>query len=197
MSLIEMSEELYVPNRDGWRAWLKENHDVKKEVWLIYYKKHAGKPSISYDDSVEEALCFGWVDSIIRRLDDEKFARKFTPRRGKSRWSEANRKRVEKMIREGKMTETGLIRIKEARARGEWLNSNASARNRNELVIPSCLRDALATNKRALDNFNKLAVSYRRNFVLWIDSAKMEKTRKKRVAEAMKLLEQNQKLGMK
>jgi uncharacterized protein YdeI (YjbR/CyaY-like superfamily) len=183
--------------RDDWRAWLKENHDVKKEVWLVYYKKHTGKPSISYDGSVEEALCFGWVDSIVRRLDDEKFARKFTPRRGESRWSEANRKRVGKMIREGKMTETGLIRIKEARASGEWLNSNVSARHRNGLVIPSYLQDALATNKRALDNFNNLAESYRRNFVLWIDSAKMEKTRKKRVAEAMKLLEQNQKLGMK
>ncbi|MGD0977924.1 MAG: YdeI/OmpD-associated family protein [Candidatus Bathyarchaeia archaeon] len=192
-----MTEELYVPNRDDWRAWLKENHDVKKEVWLVYYKKHTGKPSISYDDSVEEALCFGWVDSIVRRLDDEKFARKFTPRSGKSRWSEANRKRVEKMIKEGRMTETGLIRIKEARASGEWLKSNADARYRNGLVIPSYLQDALATNKRALDNFNNLADSYRRNFVLWIDSAKMEKTRKKRVAEAMKLLEQNQKSGMK
>lgn len=106
-----MTEELYVSNRNDWRAWLKENHDAKKEVWLIYYKKHTGKPSISYDDSVEEALCFGWVDSMIRKLDAEKFARKFTPRRDKSTWSEANRKRVEKMIREGKMTEVGLIRI--------------------------------------------------------------------------------------
>lgn len=88
-----MTEELYVPNRDDWRAWLKENHDVKKEVWLIYYKKHTGKPCISYEDSVEEALSFGGVDSIVRRLNDEKFARKFTPRRGESRWSEANRKK--------------------------------------------------------------------------------------------------------
>ena len=195
--MIEMAEELYVPNRYDWRAWLVKNHDVKKEVWLTYYKKHTGKRGISYDDSVEEALCFGWVDSIVKRLDEEEFARKFTPRRGKSRWSETNRKRVEKMIREGRMTETGLIRIKEARASGEWLKSNASARHRNGLVIPSYLQDALTTNKRALDSFNNLAESYRRNFVLWIDSAKMEKTRKKRVAEAMKLLEQNQKLGLK
>jgi uncharacterized protein YdeI (YjbR/CyaY-like superfamily) len=96
-----MSEELYVSNRDAWRAWLEENHDVKREVWLIYYRKHTGKPSIAYDYSVEEALCFGWVDSIIKKLDDEKFARKFTPRKSRSRWSEANRKRVEKMIRGG------------------------------------------------------------------------------------------------
>jgi uncharacterized protein YdeI (YjbR/CyaY-like superfamily) len=109
-----MTEELYVANRDDWRAWLKENHDARKEVWLIYYKKQTGKPSISYDDSVEEALCFGWVDSIIKKIDDEKFARKFTPRTGKSTWSEANKKRVEKMIREGKMTETGLAKIRKS-----------------------------------------------------------------------------------
>jgi len=137
------------------------------------------------------------VDSIIRKLDDEKFARKFTPRRSDSRWSEANRKVVEEMIREGRMTETGLVRIEEARVSGEWLKSKANAQHRKVLVIPSYFQDALATNKRALNNFNKLAESYRRNFVLWIDSAKMEKTRKKRVAEAIKLLEQNQKLGMK
>ena len=192
-----MIEELYVPNRDAWRVWLKENHDVKKEVWLIYYWKHTGKPSISYEGSVEEALCFGWVDSIIKKLDDEKFARKFTPRKGRSRWSEANRKRVEKMMREGKMTEAGLIRIKEARASGNWFDGHASARHRKELVVPSYLQDALAANEKASDNFNKLAKSYKRNFVLWIDNAKMEETRKKRIAESMRLLEQNQKLGMK
>jgi len=197
VSLIEMSEKLYVSNRDAWRAWLKENHDAKKEVWLIYYRKHTGKPSISYDDSVEEALCFGWVDSIIKKLEDEKFARKFTPRKDRSRWSEANRERVEKMIREGEMTEAGLIRIKEARASGGWFDGHVSARHRKELVVPSYLQDALAANKKALDNFNKLANSYKRDFVLWIDNAKMEGTRKKRVAEAMRLLEQNQKLGMK
>jgi uncharacterized protein YdeI (YjbR/CyaY-like superfamily) len=197
VSLIEMTEKLYVSNRDAWRAWLKENHDAKKEVWLIYYRKHTGKPSISYDDSVEEALCFGWVDSIIKKLEDEKFARKFTPRKDRSRWSEANRKRVEKMIREGKMTEAGLIRIKEARASGDWFDGHDSARHRKRLVVPSYLQDALAANKKASDNFKKLAKSYKRNFVLWIDNAKMEETRKKRVAEAMRLLEQNQKLGMK
>jgi uncharacterized protein YdeI (YjbR/CyaY-like superfamily) len=197
VSLIEMTEELCVVDRDAWRAWLKENRDAKKEVWLIYYRKHSGKPSISYDDSVEEALCFGWVDSIIKKLDEEKFARKFTPRKSRSRWSEANRKRVEKMIGEGKMTEAGLIRIKEARASGDWFDNHVSARHIKEVTVPSYLQDALATNKKALDNFNKLAQSYRRDFVLWIDNAKMEKTRKKRVAEAMRLLEQNQKLGMK
>ena len=192
--LIEMSQDLYVTDRESWRAWLRQNHDRNKEVWLIYYRKHTGKPSILYDDSVEEALCFGWVDSIIKKIDDEKFARKFTPRTSRSRWSEANKKRVEKMIEEGRMTETGLAIIGDAKDSGQWFKTVA---NRKELVIPSYLKDALAADKRASHNFNNLAQTYKRNFVLWIDSAKKEETRRKRLAEAMELLERNQKLGMK
>lgn len=192
-----MAKELYISTRDEWREWLSGNHDSEKEVWLIYYRKQTGRPSISYDDSVEEALCFGWVDSIIRKIDDEKFARKFSRRTPKSRWSEANKKRVEKMVREGKMTEIGLAKIREAKACGKWFETPTSARYRKKLVIPPYLTDALTANKQALDNFNKLAESYKRNFVTWIDSAKKEETRRKRLAEAIGLLERNQKLGMK
>ncbi|UCE28860.1 MAG: hypothetical protein JSV85_06245 [Candidatus Bathyarchaeota archaeon] len=103
-SLMELTNSLYAVGRDDWREWLRRNHDVKKEIWLIYYKKHTGKPSIPYDDSVEEALCFGWVDSTIKRIDDQRFARKFTPRKARSRWSEANKRRARKMIEERKVT---------------------------------------------------------------------------------------------
>jgi uncharacterized protein YdeI (YjbR/CyaY-like superfamily) len=116
---MKEAEELYFANRNDWRQWLRENHDTEKEVWLIYYKTNTGKVTISYEDSVEEALCFGWVDSTIKKIDDRRFARKFTPRTSKSTWSEANKKRVEKMIREGKMTEIGLTRIREAKDSGE------------------------------------------------------------------------------
>ena len=197
LASIHMAEELHVSDRGAWRAWLTKNHGAKKEVWLIYYKKHTARPSISYDDSVEEALCFGWVDSIIRKIDDERFARRFTPRTGKSAWSEVNRKRAEKMIREGKMTEAGLARISEAKDGGKWFKTPVSARYKQNLVIPSYLKDALAANKKALESFNKLAESYKRNYVGWIDSAKKEETRKRRLAEALSLLERNQKLGMK
>lgn len=91
-----MEKQLYVTNRKNWRAWLEKNNDTAKEVWLIYYKKHTRKPCISYEASVEEALCYGWVDSIIKRLDDERCARKFTPRKGASVWSESNKRRAEK-----------------------------------------------------------------------------------------------------
>lgn len=186
--------KLYVASRDAWRAWLRHNHDSAKEVWVIYYKKHTGKPSIPYDDSVEEALCFGWVDSIIKRIDDEKFARKFTPRKAKSRWSEANKKRARKMIKEGKMTETGLEKIREAEKSGEWLRAPPV---RRELVIPPYMKAALVRNKKALENFNKLAKSHKRQYVGWITSAKREETRKRRLAEVIRLLEKSEKLGMK
>ncbi len=191
---MKISDELYVTDRSDWREWLRKNHDNKKEVWLTFYKKHTGKPSIPYDDAVEEALCFGWIDSIIKKIDDEKFARKFTLRKSRSKWSELNKKRARKMIKEGKMTEAGLLRIEEAKKSGEWFKT---APVRKELVIPSYVEETLAKNKKALNNFNNLTKSYKRQYVGWITSAKREETRRRRLAEAIKVLEKNEKLGMK
>ena len=191
---MKLADGLYVTNRDDWRAWLRKNYETKKEIWLIYYKKHTGKPSIPYDDSVEEALCFGWIDNIIKRIDDEKFVRKFTPRKAKSKWSEANKRRVRKMTEVGKMTEAGLAKVKEAKKTGEWFKI---APVRKELVIPSYVKETLAKNQKALANFNNLAESYKRQYVGWISSAKREETRKRRLMEAIRLLEKNEKLGMK
>ncbi len=191
---MRMTEKLHVANRDDWRTWLRNNHDTKKEVWLIYYKKHTGKPRIPYDDAVEEALCFGWIDSTVKKIDDEKFAQKFTPRKDKSKWSETNKKRARKMIKEGKMTKAGLAKIGEAKSNGEWFKT---ASVRKQLVIPSYIEKALAANKEAQDNFTNLANGYKRQLVGWITSAKREETRKRRLTHAIRLLEQNKKLGMK
>ena len=170
--LMKINEKLYVANRDDWRMWLEKNLDTKKRVWLIFYKKHADRPSIPYDDAVEEALCFGWIDSIIKRIDNETFARKFTPRKDKSKWSELNKKRVRKMIKEGKMTEAGLTKIREAKKSGEWFKT---ASPKSELVIPQYIKKALIKNQKALANFNKLANSYRKQYIGWITSAKRTK----------------------
>jgi len=139
-------------------------------------------------------LCFGWIDNIIKRIDDEKFVRKFTPRKAKSKWSEANKRRVRKMIKVGKMTEAGLTKVKEAKKSGEWFKI---APVRKELVIPSYVKETLAKNQKALANFNNLAESYKRQYVGWISSAKREETRKRRLMETIRLLEKNEKLGMK
>jgi len=192
--LMKAIEELYVTEREQWRAWLEKNYSTAKEVWLVYYKAHTGKPSIPYGDSVEEALCFGWIDGIIKKLDDERFGRKFMPRKIKSKWSESNKKRAEKMIRQRKMTEAGMVRIREAKESGEW--STVRVRSK-ELMIPLFFEETLAKNKKALECFNNLAPSYKRNFVGWVSDAKQEKTRMKRLAEVISLLEQNKKLPLK
>ena len=191
---MRKTEELYFTNRKDWRTWLTEHHDTEKEVWLVYYKKDSSKPSIPYDDSVEEALCFGWVDSIIRKIDAAKFARKFTPRKAVSKWSEANKERAEKMLKDGKMTSAGLARVQEAKETDGWVKTHAT---KKELAIPPYFEETLAGNKKALGFYTRLAPSYKRNAVAWIESAKREETRQKRLAEFIGLLEQNKKLGMK
>lgn len=191
---MKMTQQLYVTSRDEWRRWLERNHDAENEVWLIFYKKHVGKPSIPYEDAVEEALCFGWIDSIIKKIDEKKFVRKFTPRKSSSRWSELNKERVQKMIEARKMTETGMKRVREAEESGEWFKTSLP---RKRLETPQYLREALMGNKRAWENFNNLANSYKRQYIGWIASAKREETRKRRLVEAIELLERNEKLGMK
>ena len=188
------TEELHMPTVRDWHEWLEKNHDKRKEVWLIFYKKHTGKPNISYDEAVEEALCFGWIDSIIKRIDNEKFARKFTPRKPDSSWSASNKKRAAKMIKEGKMIGAGLELVNEAKKRGEW---NRASQPKREFSIPEYIRKVLRSNEKASGNFRKLAPSYRRQYVGWVDSAKKEDTRKKRLAEIIRVLESNEKLGMK
>ena len=191
---MKLPNSLYVDNREDWRRWLKKNHKISREVWLIYYKKHSGKTRIPYDDAVEEALCFGWIDSIVRRIDDEKYAQKFTPRNDKSIWSESNKKRVEKLIKQEKMTKSGMIKVEYARNSGEWYKPSHII---DEHKIPEELTEALIKNTPAQVNFNKLAPSFKRQYIAWIITAKKTETRQKRIRETVKLLSQNQKLGMK
>ena len=157
---MKISKTLYVTSRDDWRTWLEKNHETEKEVWLIYYKKHTNQPRIPYDDAVEEALCFGWIDSIVQKIDDERYAQKFTPRRSGSKWSELNKRRVRKLLKEGKMNRAGLAKIGEGVLAAE--EGAKSARKTKELVITSYLSEALRGNKKAWENFNDLAPSYRR-----------------------------------
>jgi uncharacterized protein YdeI (YjbR/CyaY-like superfamily) len=191
---MKMFKTLRVTNREDWRTWLKENHDKEKEVWLIFYKKHTGKPGVPYDDAVEEALCFGWIDSIVKRIDDEKYAQKFTPRKPDSKWSQSNKKRVEKMIKEDRMTEAGLALINAAKKSGKWEQVISQPK---ELNIPPGVKDALSANKKAWENFNKLAPSYKKQYIGWITTAKKEETRQLRLKEAVEILIQGKKLGLK
>lgn len=108
---MEIGETIYVTTREEFREWLEKNHKTCKEIWLIQYKKFTNKPSIPYVDAVEEAICFGWIDGFEKGMDDQRFAKRFTPRKTKSMWTETNIERAEKMIEEGKMTEAGRVTL--------------------------------------------------------------------------------------
>jgi uncharacterized protein YdeI (YjbR/CyaY-like superfamily) len=192
---MKISRTLYVTDRDDWRAWLENNHAIESEVWLIYYKKHTGRPSIPYDVAVEEALCFGWIDSIVKRIDDETYMQKFTPRKDTGKWSDLNRRRVRKLIKEGRMTKVGLAKISDEVLADESESETES--RKKELTTPQYFKKALMADKRAWENFNNLAPSYQRQYVGWVTSAKREETRERRLKEAKELLSMNKKLGMK
>ncbi len=187
-------KQLYITNRNQWHNWLCEHHITGAGVWLIFYKKETSKPTIEYEDAVEEALCFGWIDSIIKKIDDERYARKFTPRKDGSKWSALNKKRANKMIKEGRMTNVGLVKIQTAKKTGLW---EKDVRPQISFDIPPELAKALAQNKKAKKNFDKLAPSYRKQYIGWIKVAKRAETKKRRIEESLILLEKGKKLGMK
>ena len=188
--------QVHVTTRAAWRAWLAAHHDSEREVWLVFFKVGTGRPAIGYEDAVEEAICFGWVDSLVKRLDDERYARKFTPRTAESEWSEPNRRRLAKVVREGRMTPAGMAvaeRAVTARGAGE----TTAERPRSEPVLAPESRCELERNARALATFEALAPSHRRNYVRWIMDGKKEATRRRRLAEAIALLAAGKKLGLK
>ncbi len=181
--------------RSQWRQWLAENHDKERDgVWLVYFKRPTCSASLAYEESVEEALCFGWIDSLIKRIDDQTYCRKFTPRKSDSRWSESNRKRVEKVIKEARMTEFGLVKIEAAKKSGMWGKDPRPVIN---LDIPPELSEALARNKNAKDFFEGLAPTDRKHFIAWIVMAKRQETKATRLKESMALLARGEKLGLK
>ncbi len=175
--------------RQQWRKWLREHHDSMSEIWLIFHKRHTGITTISCDDAVEEALCFGWIDSIVRRLDDARYARKFTPRKAGSTWSTINRRRYVGLKSRGLLATPGLKRAPTARS-GDAPRPSVSA-------LPSYIEETLKTDPRAWQHFVRLAPSYRRAYIGWIESAKRQETKEKRLREALSLLAAAKKLGLK
>jgi uncharacterized protein YdeI (YjbR/CyaY-like superfamily) len=187
---MAIGETFYAKNRPAWRAWLTDHHAERKEIWLVFYKKHTGHPTVTYEEAVEEAICFGWIDSILQKMDDERYAQKFTPRGLKTKWSATNFRRAKKMIKAGRMTEAGL-----AKFRGAAPTESPVAKA--PPTLPAELMGVLQANGRACENFLKLAPSARRLYVAWILDAKKEETRLRRLREAIELLAAGRKLGMK
>lgn len=185
--------ELLFRNRKEWRKWLEKNFNSADELWMIIYKKHTGKMCIPYVEAVEEALCFGWIDGKIKRINDEYYIQRFTPRRSGSRWSRYNIERVEKLAKEGKMTQAGIDAYNEIFIKPELVYDN---RDSGEPVIPEDLEAALRENQIAYTNFEKFSLSTRRIYIDWLNSSKRSETRTSRILKITRSAEENKKPGM-
>jgi uncharacterized protein YdeI (YjbR/CyaY-like superfamily) len=186
-------EPVFFEDRKAWRMWLKRNHDKHSEVWILTFKTHTGRKCVSYSDALDEALRYGWIDSRVRRIDDEKHMWRFAPRRLDSIWSLSNRRRVEKLISEGLMTVHGLKKIEAGKKSGEWAKAISPSMPPR---MPKDLKDALAKNPQALKNFQAFAKSYRTTYIYWVLTAKREETRKKRIKAVVERADKNLKMYM-
>lgn len=174
----ELPQCLEFADRTEWRRWLETHHADENEVWLIHYKKGFQESGLSLEDAVEEALCYGWIDGLLRSRDDATYALRYTPRRRDSVWSMSNIERAERLIRQGRMTEAGLRSITEAKESGQW---EAAIRREQVDVIPPDLEEALGQREGAIAAYRALPDSRKKQFIYWLQSAKRPTTRQRRI----------------
>jgi uncharacterized protein YdeI (YjbR/CyaY-like superfamily) len=182
MAVIAGTDTFFAADRAAWREWLAARHAERTHVWLLLHKKHVEEPSVSYDEAVEEALCWGWIDGLTNRWDERSYAVRFTPRKPGSGWSESNVKRVTRMIAEGRMTPAGLALVDEAKRRGTW---DQAASGRLE-VTPPDLEAALAGVPAALQRWEAWAPTDRRQYIAWVLDARRAGTRSRRIADVVR-----------
>lgn len=178
-------ETLDVRDAREWRDWLGRHHLDREGVLLVFHK--GGTPSITYDQALDEALAYGWIDSVIRKVDDEKYTRKFTPRRPGSVWSKLNVDRVSRLTREGRMTKWGLAAFSQRTSEVSLLEQF----NAGQIGTPPGFEAALKKDRKAWENYQRMAPSHRKRYFIWISGAKRQETREKRIAEAVQLLARN------
>lgn len=179
---MQITKTLYVVNRREWRKWLSKNHVTESEIWLVYYRKNSGKPRIPYDDAVEEALCFGWIDGIEKTVDEVSSAQRFTPRKAKSNWSELNKERARRLIENGRMTEAGFAKL------GSVLEA--------DFEISADIIEALKADEQTWKNFEQFPESYKRIRIGYIEEVrKRPEYFDKRLANFLNLTAQNKKFG--
>jgi uncharacterized protein YdeI (YjbR/CyaY-like superfamily) len=170
---------LYLETRAEWRAWLAENHRQPTGAWLVSWKRATGKPFVPYEEAVEEALCFGWIDGVFNRIDGERTAQWFAPRRRGSTWASSNKKRVERLIAAGLMTGAGLAAIERAKADGSWTALDAA----ESLELPDDLAAALDAVPGAREGYDAYSPSTRKMVLFYVTGAKRPETRARRIAE--------------
>jgi len=179
---VNISKTLYLDNRQAWRAWLAENYDKEKEIWLIYPKKASGKPRILYNDAVEEALCFGWIDSTVKRIDDNSYAQRFSPRNPKSKYSEANKQRLRELVKQGKVTPS--------------VQATLTGILEEEFIVPPDIMQRIQASKKAWNNFQRYSLEYKRIRIAFIEGARNRPEEfKKRLNYFVKMTEKNSQFG--
>ena len=180
---MKVGTTLYVKTRVEWRRWLRANHKTATEIWLIYYKKISGKPRIPYNDAVDEALCYGWIDSLVKPIDERKYAQRFSPRKKTSRLSDMNRERVRRLVKSGRMTKAGLAAI-------EHIGKGPS-------TLPADILERLSQDENVWRNFQKFPASYKRIRIGWIDAARARREAfEQRLRYFLKMTAQNKRFGM-
>jgi uncharacterized protein YdeI (YjbR/CyaY-like superfamily) len=179
---------LDVRTRAAWRRWLSKHHASSPGIWLVRHKPHSGVESMPYEALVCEALCFGWIDSLVKRLDDDRYAIKVTPRKPTSKWSPSNRKRWKQLEAAGLLAPPGLAAAP---------TSTTYAPRPKVAELPPYIAKAFQSNRKAWQHFQSLARTYRRDFVVWIHTAKRPETRERRIRESLELLSSGKKLGLK
>lgn len=182
-------ETFHAKTRADWRKWLEKNHLTEKSVWLIIYRKESDIPSIYYPEAVDEALCFGWIDSKPNKRDNNSYFQFFSKRNPKSNWSKVNKEKVDKLIAQGLMQSKGLEMIEIAKQNGTWTALDEV----EKFTIPDDLKELFEKNKTALENWEKFSRSSKRGILEWIMNAKRPETRKKRIEETVSLAEKNSK----
>jgi uncharacterized protein YdeI (YjbR/CyaY-like superfamily) len=182
---MDITQTFHTSTRAEWRKWLKKNYKTEKEIWLVYYKKSSGKPRIEYNDAVEEALCFGWIDSTVRKIDEEKFAQRFSRRNPKTAYSQSNKERLEKLIAEGKV-------MKDVLASLAILGDISSVK----FEIPKDILKAIKADKEAWKNFQNFSETYKRIRIAFIDGARNRPQEfQKRLNYFIKMTEKNKQFG--
>jgi uncharacterized protein YdeI (YjbR/CyaY-like superfamily) len=192
---MNIGKTFYAANRKQWRSWLAKNHQSEPEIWLIYYKKNSGKPRIPYNDAVEEALCYGWIDSILMPKDELSYLQRFSPRRKNSRLSEMNKERVRRLIKAKKMTRFGLDSIQHHMENGS--NTSKRPTTLKKFILPGDILHELKKNPVVWKNFQKFPESYKRIRIGWIDASRNRQDFfMKRLQYFLKMTEKNKMFGM-
>jgi uncharacterized protein YdeI (YjbR/CyaY-like superfamily) len=193
---MDITTTFYARSAAEWRGWLRKHHAGEREIWLVFYRKASGKPRVSYNDAVDHALCYGWIDSIVKKVDHERFAQRFTPRRRGSALSELNKARVRRLIREKLMTRAGLAAL-EGALRGGTVIHRGRVRETRRFTVPRDILAAIRKDPEAWKHFGRLPLTYKRIRIAFIDGARrVPEVFRKRLAYFVRMTAKQKRFGM-